>query len=118
MTDDQTTLGAAMREIRADWRPIGADLGHECDDCGRPVPDSEYGLHILPELWAKVAPFEPDLDTGDPVWTGVLCLDCIEERLGREVTGWDVVAFNCYGHEPTDRFCRLIGQVLVRSEER
>ena len=97
---------AAVAEIMSGERNVpewaGSPLDAKyavCEACTEAFPDSEYGLSIKDELWATIAP-RPDADY---FGSGVLCLDCIEKRLGREVNQRDVMTFVEYGERPTTR---------------
>lgn len=111
---------AAMAEIMAgEARPLewnGTVHGdRDCEGCAGMFPESEYGFTLRDELWARIAP-RPGADY---FGSGVLCLDCIEQRLGREVN-WEDVQFQAlYGERPTFRAAMLaLGPYLAFGEHR
>ena len=66
-------------------RPI-TDDHFKCADCGRNtcIPPREfYAVHDA--LWSEACAVEPVL----PDESGMLCIGCLEQRLGRELTGAD-----------------------------
>lgn len=91
---------ASGRARLPEWAGFTHDRPIVCDGCQKPVPLSEYGFVLHDELWATVAP-RPGAE--DFYGSGVLCLDCIESRLGRRIGSDDISMTTHYGDRPTRR---------------
>lgn len=62
-------------------------MKYRCFDCHRPLEyDSEVSPMLNNEVWDKISSDEPEEG-------GMLCLGCMEKRLGRKITYEDLMRF-------------------------
>lgn len=65
-----------------------------CKDCGVDIHSINELCYINDALWKYVCSRKPEIDT-----RYVLCIGCIEKRLGRQLTPNDFVSCELNGHD-------------------
>ena len=83
----------------------------DCVDCGRDtnIPPREY-YAVHDELWSEVCAVEPVL----PDESGMLCIGCLESRLGRELCAADFKDCGLTRHPRRGSSKRLLNRLRRR----
>ena len=91
--------------------PFAGDSRFKCVDCGhdtRTPPREYYAVHNA--LWLEACAVEPVL----PGVRGMLCLGCLEQRLGRELTRTDFKECGLTHHPRPKSSKRLLDRLRRR----